>query len=354
MAGSVIAEVGTDVCPAEFWKNLSGIPFSLMTQHLNLTSLRPAGYRMAAGKRDTGSDAALGYARPGTYEEFLAVLSSAATTLPKRLRQVAVFLTQHPTNVALGTISTVAAEVGVQPSTLVRFAKIFGYSGFSEFQDLFKAHLKNGLAQGRSNRAAAGADQGRSASPAMSGLITAARTSLLRLDEDFDSDAFARVTEILAGAGLIYLIGAKRAFPVTAYMALTFSQHGVKTVLIDNIGSSALDQIGCLGAADAVLSVSFSPYNSTTPELTRIAAERGARVVAITDSMLSPLVALAEATFVVVEHSEAGYRSLAATMVTGLGLVLAVAGRRSESAVPPRGRAQGRKGARPAGPPAAL
>ena len=90
---------------------------------------------------DAGVGAALGYSRPGSYEELRAVLSSGTARLPKKLRQVAIHLWQHPTAVALGTVTSVAGEAGVQPSTLVRFAQAFGYSGFSDLQDVFKAHL---------------------------------------------------------------------------------------------------------------------------------------------------------------------------------------------------------------------
>ena len=96
--------------------------------------------------------AALGYTKPRTYEELRAVLSSGTIHFPKRLRQVAIFLWQHPGNVALGTISQVAEQAGVQPSTLVRFAQIFGYGGFSDFQGLFKEHLKGSLAGGADAR----------------------------------------------------------------------------------------------------------------------------------------------------------------------------------------------------------
>ena len=255
------------------------------------------------------------------------------------------FLTQHPNDVALGTISTAAAAAGVPPSTLVRFAQIFGYSGFSEFQELFKAHLKSGLAGAASLRAAlAEPVAGTAAAPDnLLAMTAAAKASLARLEEDFDAVAFAAVARTLAASGLIYLVGSKRAFPVTNYMALTFAQAGIKSVLVDNVGSTAFDQIGCLGPGDAVLAVSFSPYNSITPELARLAGEKGAEVVSITDSLLSPLVGLSKASLIVVEQSAAGYRSIAATMVQGLHLVLAVAELRSEV----RGAAQaGGAGAR--------
>ena len=70
--------------------------------------------------------------------------SSGTARLPKKLRQVAIHLWQHPTAVALGTVTSVSREAGVQPSTLVRFAQAFGYSGFSDLQEIFKAHLADG------------------------------------------------------------------------------------------------------------------------------------------------------------------------------------------------------------------
>lgn len=276
--------------------------------------------------RETGSDA-LGYAKAASYEELLAVLSSAHANLPKRLRQVAVYLTQHPNDVALGSIGSVAIRAGVQPSTLVRFAKFFGFHGFSDFQEIFKSHVRSAGGALRSPAKAAAARQPRHA--AISGHVEAARESLDRFERSFDEAAFKRIVATLARANAVYVVGSKRAFPVANYMSLTFSQLGVKNMLVDNVGSTAFDQVACLDRGDAVLAISFSPYNSITPELASRARDRGAMVVSLTDSMLSPLIDLSRASLVVVESSDAGYRSMAATNVAALSIVLAVAAARS-------------------------
>jgi DNA-binding MurR/RpiR family transcriptional regulator len=283
----------------------------------------------AAEKLPPGkSRAGLGYTKPRTYEELRAVLSSGTVDFPKRLRQVAIFLWQHPSEVALGTIGEVAEKAGVQPSTLVRFAQIFGYSGFSDFQGLFKEHIKGSWPESRARD-----DSGRSRKPDASlhflhGMIAASQTSLGRIDDGFDSKGFGQMVTLLAGADLIYVIGSKRAFPVTTYLSLTLSQQGVRNVLVDNVGSTALDQMGCIGRNDAVLAVSFSPYNSITPDLVAIARERKARIVAITDSTFSPLVALSDRWVEVVESDFAGFRSLAASLAVGMALVHGVVQRR--------------------------
>jgi DNA-binding MurR/RpiR family transcriptional regulator len=273
----------------------------------------------ASQERDGGPS--LGYAKPETYEELLAVLTAGMARLSRRSREVAIHLTQHPDDVALSTVSELAQAAGVQPSTLVRFAQAFGFSGWSEFQEIFKAHLRGGLPLTR--RGEGGALPG-----PVAGLAEAARLSLARLPETLDPDAFDRVAAALAEASLVTLIGSKRAFPVTAYLSVTLSQHGVRNALVGNLGSSAEAEVACLGPGDCALAVSFSPYNSVTPELAALARERGARVLALTDSPLSPLVPLSEAALIVTERAEAGYRTLAATMVVALALAVEVASRR--------------------------
>ncbi|QDC00791.1 MurR/RpiR family transcriptional regulator [Mesorhizobium sp. 8] len=293
------------------------------------SDIRPA--RTAGGKSGGKPNrTALGYTKPKTYEDLRAVLSSGTIHFPKRLRQVAIFLWQHPGNVALGTISQVAEQAGVQPSTLVRFAQIFGYAGFSDFQDLFKQHMKGSWPRDRLH--GEGPADGDENLHFVNGLVAASQASLGRVGEGFDAAGFRRMIELLAGADLIYVVGSKRAFPVTAYVSLALSQQGIRNVLVDNVGSTAFDQINCAQPTDAVLAVSFSPYNSITPDLVASARERDARIASITDSTFSPLVTLSDVWIEVVESDFAGFRSLAATLAVGMALVHGVAAyRHSES-----------------------
>ncbi|MDX8514273.1 MurR/RpiR family transcriptional regulator [Mesorhizobium captivum] len=288
----------------------------------------PHSLETAARKRSR-SLAALGYTKPQTYEELRAVLSSGTVHFPKRLRQVAIFLWQHPSDVALGTIAQVADHAGVQPSTLVRFAQIFGYAGFSDFQGLFKDHMKGSWPEGRGQGGQEQAAEANADLHFLNGMVGASQASLSRIGNGFDIGSFEKMVELLAAAELIYVIGSKRAFPVTTYVSLTLSQQGVRNVLVDNVGSTAFDQVSCISPRDAVLAVSFSPYNSITPDLVAVAHERGACIVAITDSTFSPLVKLSDTWLEVVESDFAGFRSLAASLAVGMALVHGVVARRT-------------------------
>jgi DNA-binding MurR/RpiR family transcriptional regulator len=236
-----------------------------------------------------GDRAALGYSRPRGYEEFRAVLSSGAMRLPKKMRAVAIFLWQQPTLVALGTVTSIAQQAGVQPSALVRFAQTFGFSGFSDLQDLFKIHLSTG------GRDAPATGMGGEAERLVGGFIESSISSLSRIRDRLDVAGFEAIAAALAAADLIYIIGSKRAFSLTSFASLALSNLGIRNICVDNVGASAFEQLRCATLADVVLAVSFTPYNSITPELAVSAARRGVPIVAITDSAFSPLAPISKA-----------------------------------------------------------
>ena len=282
----------------------------------SLEDLRPA-----LGDIDDG--AAPGDSRPQSYEELRAVLSSGTVRLPK-LRQVAIFVWQHPTIVALGTVTSVASRAGVQPSTLVRFAQSFGYSGFSDLQNIFKAHLADG---GRGSRSPVGGDDAACGEAArlVDGFVHSSIASLAGVRERLEISNFESVARTLASANLIYIVGSKRAFCLASYVSLALSNLAIRNFALDNVGSTAFELLRGATPSDAVLAVSFTPYNSITPELAVSAAQRGVPIVSLTDSAFSPLAAVSKTYLEVVEEDFSGFKSLSATLAVAMALVLRVA-----------------------------
>jgi DNA-binding MurR/RpiR family transcriptional regulator len=282
---------------------------------------------------DVGDRAALGYSRPQSYEELRAVLSSGTVRLPKKLRQVAIFFWQQPTAVALGTVTSVASKAGVQPSTLVRFAKTFGYSGFSDLQAVFKAHLADGARAAPNSPDGDGV--GSDAARLVDGFVNASMASLSHIHDRLAIANLESVAETLASAELIYIVGSKRAFCCASYVSLALSNLGIRNFALDNVGSTAFELLSSATTSDAVLAVSFTPYNSITPELTASAAQRGVPIVSLTDSAFSPLAPISKAYLEVVEEDFSGFKSLSATLAVAMALVLRVAqlrGSRAEAA----------------------
>src|SRR3954464_3680122 len=57
------------------------------------------------------------------------------------LKRIAEFAIDHPNDMALQPVTTVATRAGVHASALVRFAKVLGFDGFSELKRVYQGRL---------------------------------------------------------------------------------------------------------------------------------------------------------------------------------------------------------------------
>ena len=277
--------------------------------------------------------AALGYTKPHTYEELRAVLSSGTVHFPKRLRQVAIFLWQHPSDVALGTIGQVAEQAGVQPSTLVRFAQIFGYRRLFRLPGAFQGSHQ-GLVAGRNGSRGAGAEAADTgANRPLSQRHGRRVAGLARPHRTTSSTSQLRARwSSTAGGGRPDLRHRQQArlsghhLPLADTVAAGRAQRARRQCRLHRARPGRLHR----QQATPCWRSRFSPYNSITPDLVAVARERKARIVTITDSTFSPLVKLSDTWLEVVESDFAGFRSLAASLAVGMALVHGVVARRAE------------------------
>lgn len=271
-------------------------------------------------------------APPRDYQGLSALMAQRAEQLPRRLMQVARHALENPDEIAFGTVASIAARADVPPSALVRFARALGYQGFTELQDVFRSRLRDrvlnydewlermrehGIATSKSGLL-------------LQGFLEASEQSVAHFRESVDHSAIDRAVDRLAGASTLYLIGLRRSFPVTSYMSYALGKLGVRNILVDAVAGMGAEQSSFMTAEDAVLAVSFSPYANETVSLTNAAKARGATIVAITDSVFSPIAPPADAVLEVVEANFEGFRSMAVTMALAMTLAVSVAARRAE------------------------
>lgn len=269
---------------------------------------------------------------PREFAALRALIANRAQSLPRRLTQVASYALDNPDEIAFGTAAGVAQRAGVQPSTLVRFSQTLGYQGFSDLQNVFRSRLRERVPS-YDERLAQLREHGLNASRAralLDGFAEAASRSVADFQAKADPAAIERAVDILAGAQTIYLAGLRRSFPITSYMAYAMGKLGIRNILIDGIAGLGAEQTSFIAGADAMLSISFTPYASETVTLTTAAKARGAKIVSITDSVFSPIAPPADVWLEVVEANFEGFRSMAATLALAMTLTVAIAGRRAE------------------------
>jgi DNA-binding MurR/RpiR family transcriptional regulator len=267
---------------------------------------------------------------PRAFEDFKNLVLDRRNDLPARLIQVAEYAVTHPDEVAFGTVATIAEAAEVQPSTLVRFAKALGYSGFSDLQSVFRNRLRERWPEYRERLTHLRETEGEhGVALLMTRFSEAALVSLAQLRETVPPENLERAAEILASADMIYLLGLRRAFPIAAYLSYALSKLDQRCVLVDQVGGLAGEQIAGARAGDALVAVSFTPYTPATIELANAHAGKGLPVIAITDSPFSPLASAATVHLDVVEADVSGFRSLTATFCLATTLAVATGERRT-------------------------
>lgn len=270
---------------------------------------------------------------PQDFTSLEARITADYPTLSRRLQQTARFLLDHPQEVAFATVAKLAEQAGVTPSTLIRFANHFGFKGFSEMQQLFRARLVDELPNYteriRAVRTATGETP--DSTQLLWEFAEANREVLDQLPGRIDPRQLERALDIFEQAEIVHVMGARRSFVVASYMAYALQHVDKRTHQVSGLGGMHLEQLKSMGPRDALMVVSFSPYAQESRDAAEEARERGIPVVVITDSNLSPLARLADVSLVVQEAEVKSFRGLTASLCLTQTLAIALGVRQDKA-----------------------
>ena len=201
--------------------------------------------------------------------------------LSPRLKQVAKYVLDNPNDVALQTLAVIANRCKVQPSTIVRFAKTFGYEGASDIQKLFRDEMLN-LAPSSSYSERIRQYSERSGGPARQSPHDLMREfadnnilALRHLQEVVRNADLDRALDLIGRAAAVYIVGLRRSFPVAAYLAYALRHVDKRAYLIDGVAGMLAEQAGIVERKDLLIAISFHPYARETAEV--VTAEPRAR-----------------------------------------------------------------------------
>ena len=115
-----------------------------------------------------------------------------------------------------------------------------------------------------------------------------------------------------------------RPFPVAAYLAYGLIRLEYRCHLLDSVGGMVPQQVATLGADDLLIAVSFAEYAQPVVDVVSDAHIRKVPVLAVTDSMASPLARNSSLYFVVRDAEVHRFRPLAAPIVLAQSLIIAL------------------------------
>jgi len=261
-----------------------------------------------------------------TQAQLEAQMAARFAELSDRLQVIARYLLDHPQHIALATAASLAQDAGVHASALVRFANAFGFSGFSELQQLYKQQLRAAQPDYQQRIAAVVHDDSVPSNAAglsyLQQIQHANQQALEQLCQSLDGALLQQASALLAKARLVHLQGARRAFPVVSYASYLLGNTGLAVHLFDGTGYMQQSAMNLIGADDVLLAVSFAPYASETQSVVQRAQAVGCKVILLTDSRVSPLYQSADVALLVREADVHSFRSLTASMSLVQAIVL--------------------------------
>ncbi len=266
-----------------------------------------------------------------SYEDLRREIARRHADLSDRLQRIAKYAVDHPDDIALNTVSTLASEIGVQPSSIVRFANAFGFGGFSEMQQIFRSRLVADASSGYRARIAnvrgGKPVPGNSNDPVavLTREVDADIASLQEMEQSADRQLLKRAITLMSNAGTIYVVAQGRSFPVAFYLSYALGRLEVRSHLIDGIGGLNKAVAQTASPDDVLIAISFRDYSPDVVGVADIASKRRVPIIAITDSPLSPIAALAKVSFEIRSAMEdRPFRSLVAPMALSQALVVAL------------------------------
>lgn len=269
--------------------------------------------------------------------EWRTVTEGLARRMPElspQLRKTVRYVLEHPADVATLSMRKLAAEAGVPPATTARVAQAAGFDSWEAFREVFRDSVRTSKSR-YSRRAASLQHQpgAKSAQRLWEGMREAALHNLERLFDEVNADEVAAAADALAAARNVYVVGMLSSSFFAGYLHYVAQMTQRSWHLIDGAGGALADDAMAIGRGDALVSMAFPTYARATVQVTRHARDQGATVIAITDSLASPLVPLASRALLVPTGSPHFFESYVAATALIEAIIARLVSRAGSKAV---------------------
>lgn len=218
----------------------------------------------------------------------IARLKTLRPGFSKGQKLIADFITAHYDKAAFMTAAKLGEKVGVSESTVVRFASELGYAGYPEFQHVLREIIKNKLTASQRMEIT-------SSKFAEKDILTTVLSSdidkLRQTMESVSAEDFTACIDTIMNARKVYVLGARTCFSIANFLGFYLNLISIDARLITtNSASETFEQIFGADENDVVIAISYPRYSRRTLNAVKYAHDRGSKIIAITDSEISPIV----------------------------------------------------------------
>jgi DNA-binding MurR/RpiR family transcriptional regulator len=230
-----------------------------------------------------------------------------------------------------------AGQLGVNPSTIVRFTYRLGLKGFPDLQERTRQLVRGQLS------AASEIVNENSVLVHLEG--TAFGTSLgqdlqnlRRTISAIKVDDLQRASNIIAAARAVFVVGAFNAYSVAFFLGLALDRIRGNTTVWSGDMTLQASQSLALGPDDCLIAFTSAPYAVSTQRAALLAKDAKSKVIAVTDTPISAVGQIADVILAAASTGAGLQNSFVAAMAVANALLNGVAAANSELTLERYGR----------------
>lgn len=248
--------------------------------------------------------------------------------LSKGQKLIAEYILKHYDKAAFMTAAKLGTSVGVSESTVVRFANELGFSGYPKLQKALQELIKNKLTTVQRIELS---NDFISQESALKSVLKSDMENIRATLEKINHKTFDDVVNSIFSAKRIYIVGLRSSTAIAEFLGFYLNLILDNATVIGYGVSDIFEQMLNVSEEDLVIGIGFPRYAGRTIEALDYAQSRGANVIAITDSLLSPLAARADHTLIAQSNMASFVDSLVAPLSVVNALIIAVGLREKET-----------------------
>lgn len=217
--------------------------------------------------------------------------------LTKSQQKIAEYFIQNPEQVGMSSSMEAAKAIGVSDASITRFARAIGYEGFTDLKNDIYSSLANQATGGANSLSLAErfeANRTRFGGDSPETYMKVIQYDLERTFRQNGDQQFRQAAELLRRAGHRYVIGFRGCLGVASQCAWLLRFLLDHIIHICDEGPGGIGSLQDVGPGDCVLLFSLSRFYQSDLRLGRLAKRRGASLVLVSNSVLSPLAELAD------------------------------------------------------------
>ncbi len=263
-----------------------------------------------------------------TNQDLMRIIQAKFTRLSKGQKLIADFILKHYDKAAFMTAAKLGQNVSVSESTVVRFAIELGYDGYPELQKSLQELVKTKLtAVQRLELTNDLVDEDNALKSVLKADMENIRTTM----EKVNQKTFDAFVDSIVNADKVYIIGLRSSSALSEFLGFYLNLILNNVLVLQHGMSDIYEQMLHLGPNDVILGIGFPRYSIKTVQILKFARERGARVLCLTDSLLSPLAAIADLTVIAQSNMASFVDSLVAPLSIINAIIIAVGLKRRQA-----------------------